>query len=95
MNNKELDKIVDQFSIHKPRGYAKGTIARKEMKNKLNKKLQSLLKQAELRGEVKGIDKAQLIVESTWGTTDMMTKIRECKSDLSSELTKLEGDNNE
>lgn len=45
MNDKELDKIVDQFSIHKPKGYAKGTIARKEMKNKLNKALQAHIDQ--------------------------------------------------
>ncbi len=82
---KELDIFMDDYFFdHHPIS-----------KENARKRLQSLLKQAELRGEVKGIDKAQLIVESTWGTTDMMTKIRECKSELESELTKLEGDNNE
>lgn len=33
----EILKIIDQYSIHKPRGQAKGTLARRELKKRIRK----------------------------------------------------------
>jgi hypothetical protein len=51
--NTELDEIVDMFSVHRPRGRAKGTLARREMKNKLRKAFQKQLNEERLDAQIK------------------------------------------
>lgn len=42
-----IDDVVDQFSIHKPIGRPKGTLARRELKNKIRKALEKKKELAE------------------------------------------------
>ena len=37
ISREEVDKLIDQYSIHRPKGHVKGTLARKELKARLAK----------------------------------------------------------
>jgi len=74
MNNRNdelwLDKIVDNYSIHQPKGWPKGIVARRAMKKRLHKGLDAKIRTestkaviAELR-ELRAKAKAKFINDS-------------------------------
>lgn len=50
-----IDPIIDQFSIHQPRGGAKGTVARRVLKKKLHKSMESFLTEVDMYVEEREI----------------------------------------